>query len=116
MPTSPAARPRSRSRTTRLRCSRSSTNVAHHAGRGHRHQAEPAALEAPGDDPRSQREVQAAIKGDQLAAFADPGLALLGANGQPRPEFYQANGLNLNEAGYVAWTAAVRPVIERRRW
>ena len=55
--------------------------------------------------------IQAAIKGDRLAAFADPGPALLGANGLPRPEFYQANGLNLNEAGYQAWTAALRPVI-----
>jgi lysophospholipase L1-like esterase len=55
--------------------------------------------------------VQAAIKGDGLAAYADPEKALLGANSQPRPEFYQANGLNLNEAGYQAWTAALRPVV-----
>ena len=55
--------------------------------------------------------MQAAIKGDALAAYADVEAALLGANGQPRPDFYQDNGLNLNEAGYVAWTAAVRPVI-----
>ena len=59
--------------------------------------------------------VQAAITGDGLAAFADVEAALLGANGQPRPDFYQQNGLNLNEAGYEAWTAAVRPAIERRR-
>lgn len=59
--------------------------------------------------------VQTAIKGDALAAYADVEAALLGTNGQPRPDFYQDNGLNLNEAGYVAWTAAVRPVVERSR-
>jgi hypothetical protein len=64
---------------------------------------------------RANALVQTAMEGDPLAAFADPEKALLGANGQPRPELYQANGLNLNEAGYVAWTAAVRPVIERHR-
>jgi lysophospholipase L1-like esterase len=55
--------------------------------------------------------IQAAIKSDPLAAFADVEAALLGADGQPRPDFYASNGLNLNEAGYQAWTAALRPVI-----
>ncbi len=31
------------------------------------------------------------------------------------PEFYAENGLNLNERGYAAWTAALRPTIERMR-
>ena len=43
--------------------------------------------------------VKADITGDRLAAFADAEAALLGADGQPRAGFYQANGLNLNEAG-----------------
>ena len=55
--------------------------------------------------------VKAGIVGDRLAAFADVEAALLGADGQPVPAFYQSNGLNLNEAGYRAWTAALRPVV-----
>ena len=31
------------------------------------------------------------------------------------PAFYQSNGLNLNEAGYRAWTAALRPVLMASR-
>ena len=40
-------------------------------------------------------------------------LATIGADGQPRPDFYTENRLNLNARGYEAWTAAVRPAIER---
>ena len=35
------------------------------------------------------------------------------SDGQPRPDFYTENRLNLNARGYEAWTAAVRPAIER---
>ena len=59
--------------------------------------------------------VKAGIAGDRLATFADVEAALLGADGQPVPAFYQSNGLNLNEAGYQAWTAALRPVLMARR-
>ena len=51
--------------------------------------------------------------GDPLVAFADVDAALIGADGSPRADFYVENGLNLNERGYVAWTDAVRPVVER---
>jgi hypothetical protein len=46
-------------------------------------------------------------------AYVDVEAALLGPDGQPRPDFYTDNRLNLNDAGYAAWTAAVRPTIER---
>jgi hypothetical protein len=59
--------------------------------------------------------VRTNLQRDALAAFADVDAALLGADGQPRPDFYQQNGLNLNEAGYRAWTAAIRPVIAAAR-
>ncbi len=59
--------------------------------------------------------VQADMAGDRLAAYADAGSALLGPDGRPRAEFYGENGLNLNERGYAAWTAALRPTIERMR-
>ncbi|MEZ5292290.1 MAG: GDSL-type esterase/lipase family protein [Vicinamibacterales bacterium] len=50
---------------------------------------------------------------DGRALFADVEPALLGPDGQPRPDFYTENRLNLNERGYAAWTAAVRPAVER---
>ena len=64
-------------------------DTARRAGRRHRHQAEPAALEAQETIRKANALVKAAIKGDALAAFADVEAALLGADGQPRPEFYQ---------------------------
>ena len=58
--------------------------------------------------------VRALAASDPLVDYADVDAALLGADGRPRPDFYAENGLNLNERGYEAWTAALRPVIERR--
>ncbi len=57
--------------------------------------------------------VKADMAGDRLAAYADAEAALLGPSGTPRAECYAENGLNLNERGYAAWTAALRPTIER---
>ncbi len=57
--------------------------------------------------------VKADLAGDHLAAYVDAEAALLGADGRPRAELYAENGLNLNERGYAAWTAALRPTIER---
>ncbi len=50
--------------------------------------------------------------GDALLAYADVERALLGEDGRPRPDYYAQNGLNLNDRGYQAWTAAVRPSVE----
>lgn len=61
----------------------------------------------------ANRLVGQGLAGDRLAAFVDVEAALLGADGQPRAELYTDNRLNLNDRGYVAWTAAVRPTIER---
>ena len=57
--------------------------------------------------------VRAGLAGDRLAAYTDAEAALLGPDGQPRADFYAENRLNLNDAGYAAWTTAVRPVIDR---
>ncbi|MDH4064951.1 MAG: GDSL-type esterase/lipase family protein [Acidobacteriota bacterium] len=62
---------------------------------------------------RANRLVKALVANDPLAAYADVDDALVGSDGHPRPDFYAENGLNLNERGYEAWTAAVRPVIDR---
>lgn len=59
--------------------------------------------------------VKADMAGDRLAAYTDAEAALLGPDGRPRADFYADNGLNLNERGYAAWTAALRPTIERMR-
>lgn len=59
--------------------------------------------------------IAAGMAKDGLGTFVNVDAALLGSNGLPRPEFYQANGLNLSEAGYQAWTAAIRPLILRTR-
>lgn len=50
---------------------------------------------------------------DPLVSFVDVVSALLTDDAQPRRDLYAANGLNLNELGYAAWTAAARPAIER---
>lgn len=57
--------------------------------------------------------LKAALAKDANAAYVDAESALLGPDGQPRADFFQENRLNLNERGYEAWTAALRPVIER---
>ena len=57
--------------------------------------------------------VRATLSRDPLAAFVDVEAALLGPDGQPRPDFYTENRLNLNARGYEAWTAAIAPTIER---
>jgi lysophospholipase L1-like esterase len=49
---------------------------------------------------------------DALLAYADVEAPLLGDDGGPRPDYYAQNGLNLNDRGYQAWTAAVRPSVE----
>lgn len=61
----------------------------------------------------ANRIVRTWLAADPLAAFVDVDAALIGPDGQPRPEFYTDNRLNLNARGYEAWTAAARPAIER---
>ncbi|MGE0814319.1 MAG: GDSL-type esterase/lipase family protein [Vicinamibacterales bacterium] len=61
----------------------------------------------------ANRIVRTWLATDGQALFADVEPALLGTDGQPRADFYAENRLNLNERGYAAWTAAVRPLIER---
>jgi len=38
---------------------------------------------------------------------------ILGADGQPRNEMFQSDGLHLNNSGYDAWTALVKPHLVR---
>jgi lysophospholipase L1-like esterase len=57
--------------------------------------------------------LKASLAKDPNAAYTDAEAALLGPEGQPRADFYQENRLNLNDRGYEAWTAALKPVIDR---
>ncbi len=48
---------------------------------------------------------------DERLFFADLATPVLGADGLPRPEFFLSDRLHLNPQGYVAWTAALRPIL-----
>jgi lysophospholipase L1-like esterase len=50
---------------------------------------------------------------DPTADFIDAGPALVDQAGAPRADLLVADKLHLNEAGYRAWTAAIRPHVER---
>jgi len=52
------------------------------------------------------------VETDPLVRYVDVERPLLGADGQPRPDFFVDNGLNLSAAGYQAWTATVRPAVK----
>ena len=44
-------------------------------------------------------------------SYIDTHAALLGADGQPRPEILEPDGLHLNAAGYAIWQDLLRPKI-----
>lgn len=52
---------------------------------------------------------------DARYVYVNVAPVLLGSNGQPRPEYYQADQLHLNAAGYAAWTSVVRPVLHAQQ-
>ena len=53
--------------------------------------------------------IQHAAAADPRQVFIDVERAMLGADGQPCAELFQADGLHLNEAGYKVWTTLVEP-------
>lgn len=61
----------------------------------------------------ANRRIRDGLAGDARATYTDADAALLGPDGQPNAGFFAENRLNLNDRGYEAWTAALRPVIER---
>ena len=50
---------------------------------------------------------------DPVVEYVDVVPALLDRDGRPREDFLVADKLHLNEDGYRAWTAVIRPVVER---
>jgi lysophospholipase L1-like esterase len=54
------------------------------------------------------------IATDPLLSYVDVWPALLGPDGQPRPELYVADRLHLSPDGYAAWTRLVRAHLAAR--
>lgn len=52
-----------------------------------------------------------AIVHDTLATYVDVFTPMLGADGRPRPELYQADSLHMTAAGYALWRARLAPVV-----
>lgn len=50
---------------------------------------------------------------DPRLIYVDVFTPMLGADGQPRAEFFVADRLHLNEAGYKLWAGIVKPVLEK---
>jgi lysophospholipase L1-like esterase len=50
---------------------------------------------------------------DPLMTFVDVGTVLLDDQGVPLPELYKEDKLHMTPAGYVRWTAVVKPVMEK---
>ncbi len=51
--------------------------------------------------------IQARIRKGKRMKYVDVGTGLLGRDGTPRPELFQADGLHLNADGYRTWTEVV---------
>lgn len=48
---------------------------------------------------------------DERITYVDIVTPMLGEDGQPRPELYQADRLHLTPAGYAIWTQTLRPLL-----
>lgn len=46
--------------------------------------------------------------------YIDIATPMLGADGKPRPELFQEDGLHMTREGYTVWTEAVKPKIIRK--
>lgn len=61
----------------------------------------------------ANRLVRDFAEADPATEYVDVVPALLGSDGRPRADFLVADKLHLNADGYRAWTAAIRPHLER---
>ncbi len=59
----------------------------------------------------ANRRIKQLCESDPHLIYADTATPLLGEDGKPRAELFQADGLHLNEAGYKLWTAIVLPLL-----
>lgn len=49
------------------------------------------------------------IAADPRLVYVDIDAPMIGADGQPRKELFQADGLHLNDTGYALWASLLRP-------
>jgi hypothetical protein len=61
----------------------------------------------------ANKQIQQYTKTHRWAQVVDVGPAMLGADGKPRPELFQSDGLHMTPAGYALWTKALRPYLAR---
>lgn len=55
--------------------------------------------------------IQALSGENERLEYVDLASPLLGDDGQPRDDVFQFDGLHLNDTGYAAWAAVLRPVL-----
>lgn len=53
--------------------------------------------------------IETECKNDERLVFVDMSKGMLGKDGKPRKELFQADGLHLNAKGYELWTSLLRP-------
>ncbi|MBI5761170.1 MAG: hypothetical protein HZA46_21815 [Planctomycetales bacterium] len=59
----------------------------------------------------ANRLIREAQRSDECQVFADVWPAMLGDDGQPRPELFVADKLHLSPQGYEVWTKLLRPYL-----
>ena len=57
----------------------------------------------------ANRLIRTITKKDKRQAFVDVDKPMIGADGRPRKELFQKDGLHLNAKGYKLWASLVRP-------
>jgi lysophospholipase L1-like esterase len=61
---------------------------------------------------RANAGIRHATKHEERLAFVDIDRPMIGADGQPREELFQDDGLHLNAKGYELWASLLRPHLE----
>jgi lysophospholipase L1-like esterase len=62
---------------------------------------------------KANRLIEAECRKEDRLAFVDLFPAMLGEDGQPRPELFVKDGLHLSEAGYEVWTKLLIPHLSK---
>jgi lysophospholipase L1-like esterase len=60
----------------------------------------------------ANQQIRAVAERDPRITFVNVASLMLGADGEPRAELFQADGLHLSAAGYRLWSSLLRPHLE----
>lgn len=63
----------------------------------------------------ANRKIEAMCRNHPRGAFLDTWPLMLDANGMPKAELLQEDGLHLNDAGYLIWSDALRPLLTPKK-